>query len=63
MTFYYEVLDNVIDLDLGLTARMFDGEASLIGATQQERVELDAVYLCSMAKRGSIYPLADCPLR
>ena len=35
--------DNVVDLDLGLTARLFDGEASLIGATQQERVELDAV--------------------
>jgi len=43
ITFYYEVLDNIVDLDLGLTARIFDGEASLIGASQQERVELDAV--------------------
>lgn len=41
-TLYYEVLDNVIDLDLGITARSFDGEASLIGATQQEAIDLDA---------------------
>ena len=31
-TLYYEVLDNVVDLDLGITARAFDGEASLVGA-------------------------------
>ena len=27
-TFYYELLDNVVDLDLGLLRRLFDGEAS-----------------------------------
>jgi outer membrane protein len=42
-TLYYEIMDNVIDLDLGITARSFDGEASLVGATQQESIELDAV--------------------
>jgi outer membrane protein len=41
-TLYYELLDTVVNLDLGLTARLFDGEASLIGATQQEFIELDA---------------------
>ena len=42
-TLYYEIMDNVIDLDLGITARSFDGEASLVGVTQQESIELDAV--------------------
>ncbi|MDA9296487.1 TIGR04219 family outer membrane beta-barrel protein [Porticoccaceae bacterium] len=58
VTFYYEVLDNVIDLDLGLTARMFDGEASLIGATQQERVELDAVIPMLYGKAGIDLPFS-----
>lgn len=40
---YYEILDNVIDLDIGITARSFAGEASLVGATQQESIKLDAV--------------------
>lgn len=42
-TLYYEIMDNVIDLDLGITDRSFDGEASLVGVTQQESIELDAV--------------------
>ncbi len=42
-TLYYEILDNVIDLDLGITARSFDGEASLVGATQQESIDLNVV--------------------
>jgi outer membrane protein len=42
-TFYYEILDNVVDLDLGITARAFDGEASLVGVSQQESIALDAV--------------------
>ena len=42
-TLHYEIMDNVIELDLGITARSFDGEASLVGATQQESIELDAV--------------------
>ncbi len=30
-TFYYEILDNWVNLDLGLTARKFDGELSATG--------------------------------
>ncbi|UVW35624.1 TIGR04219 family outer membrane beta-barrel protein [SAR92 clade bacterium H455] len=56
ITFYYEVLDNIVDLDLGLTARIFDGEASLIGASQQERVELDAVIPMLYGKAGIDLP-------
>jgi len=58
ITFYYEVLDNIIDLDLGLTARMFDGEASLIGAAQQERVELDAVIPMLYGRAGIDLPFS-----
>jgi len=43
-------------LDLGLTARIFDGEASLIGASQQERVELDAVIPLLYGKAGIDLP-------
>lgn len=50
--FYYEVLDNVVDLDLGITARLFDGEASLIGATQQQSMALDATVPLLYSKAG-----------
>jgi len=32
-TLYYEILDNVISLDVGLTARQFDGKAEITGTT------------------------------
>lgn len=51
-TLYYEVLDNVVDLDLGITARLFDGEASLIGATQQQSMVLDATVPLLYGKAG-----------
>ena len=56
VTFYYEILDNIVGLDLGLTARLFDGEASLIGANQQERVELDAVIPMLYGRAGIDLP-------
>ncbi|CAI8369721.1 MAG: Uncharacterised protein [SAR92 bacterium MED-G29] len=55
-TLYYEVLDNIIDLDLGITARMFDGEASLVGATQQENVDLGATVPLLYGKVGFMIP-------
>ncbi|BBM02655.1 TIGR04219 family outer membrane beta-barrel protein [Microbulbifer sp. GL-2] len=39
-TFYYEVLDNWVNLDLGLTARMYDGEFTAVSETQAETVDL-----------------------
>lgn len=39
---YYEILDNWISLDLGLTARNFTGEASLRSDTLNERVDIEA---------------------
>ncbi len=55
-TFYYEVLDNIVDLDLGITARLFDGEASLIGATQQQNMDLDATVPLLYGKLGLALP-------
>ncbi|MFA0810652.1 TIGR04219 family outer membrane beta-barrel protein [Microbulbifer epialgicus] len=39
-TFYYEVLDNWVNLDIGLTARMYDGEFTAVSETQAETVDL-----------------------
>ncbi len=41
-TMYYEVLDNVVSLDLGITARVFDGVISLRDASGEESLDLDA---------------------
>lgn len=41
-TMYYEVLDNVVSLDLGITARVFDGEIRLRDASGDEALDLDA---------------------
>lgn len=55
-TFYYELLDNVVDLDLGLTARLFDGKASLAGTTQQESIDLEAAVPLLYGKLGVSVP-------
>jgi len=43
VTLYYQLLDNWINLDLGLTARKFDGFAFAQSATISQEVDLDAV--------------------
>lgn len=43
VTLYYQLLDNWINLDLGLTARQFDGFAFVQGASESQEVDLDAV--------------------
>jgi outer membrane protein len=56
-TFYYEIFDNVMDLDLGITARAFDGEASLVGVSQQESIDLDAIGPLVYGQVGVDFPL------
>jgi outer membrane protein len=56
-TFYYEIFDNVVDLDLGITARAFEGEASLVGASQQETIDLDAIGPLLYGQVGVDFPL------
>ncbi|SHE90395.1 outer membrane protein [Microbulbifer donghaiensis] len=40
-TLYYEILDNWVNLDIGLTARQYKGELSVASAFQSETVELN----------------------
>ena len=41
-TLYYEILDNVVSLDVGLTARMFDGDATISDSSQTGTAKIDA---------------------
>lgn len=41
VTFYYEILDNWVNLDLGITARIYDGEARLTTDTDNAVEEID----------------------
>lgn len=43
LTLYYEVLDNWVNLDLGLTVRDFSGELRVHNAVQSSLTEADAV--------------------
>ena len=43
VTLYYQLLDNVVGLDLGLTARSVDGRASVDDGTNQETAEFDGI--------------------
>ncbi|TQV67684.1 TIGR04219 family outer membrane beta-barrel protein [Exilibacterium tricleocarpae] len=49
---YYEILDNWVTLDLGMTLRAFDGEASVRSENtdRSETVDLDAVLPMAYAK-------------
>ncbi len=55
-TFYYEILDNWVNLDLGLTARQFDGELAAAGSqgpisySAQEDLDFVAPMLYGMAR-------------
>ena len=42
-TFYYEILDNWLNLDVGLTARIFDGEVRLKTNNDQGQIDVDPV--------------------
>jgi outer membrane protein len=51
-TLYYQLLDNVVDLDLGLTVRYLDGSASITGAGQSasEQIEVTLPLLYAAAQ-------------
>src|SRR5690606_7128931 len=40
-TFYYELLDNVVSLDAGLTVRYFDGDVKLRALSGEASLDLD----------------------
>ncbi|MEX1670282.1 TIGR04219 family outer membrane beta-barrel protein [Zhongshania guokunii] len=41
-TLYYEILDNWVNLDVGLTVRMFDGEVRLAATGRDSSIDIDA---------------------
>lgn len=45
LVLYYEVLDNWVNFDLGVTLKSFDGEAALVGDvnTNESRIEIDEI--------------------
>ena len=42
LTLYYQVLDNWVSLDIGLTVRLFDGFVSITSSTDSAREDFDA---------------------
>jgi len=42
-TLYYEILDNWVNLDLGLTARQFSGDMTVVSEFQSEEIEFSGV--------------------
>lgn len=71
-TLYYEILDNVVSLDLGLTARMLDGEATIAGngsvnagpiTFSEETGEFDPTLPMLYAMVGADLPLTGLSLR
>lgn len=59
ITAYYQLLDHVISLDLGLTARQFDG---YISATTLSKVPLDSTYALLFGELAVNIPLTGITL-
>ncbi len=54
-TFYYQLLDNIIDLDLGLTVRHIDGGLNITGGGESASEKIDEVLpLVYAAARASL---------
>lgn len=62
LVLYYEVLDNWINLDLGLTARQFDGYANLSTDALTESVKIDDLIPMLYAKAQFDLPLTGFSL-
>lgn len=57
LTLYYEVLDNFVNLDLGLTLRDFAGELLVQGGGQSSRTEADTIVPMAYAAANVDFPL------
>lgn len=59
LTLYYEILDNWLNFDLGVTARYFDGDARIRGVTsdREESVDINFVLPLAYAKAQFDLPL------
>ena len=62
-TLYYEVLDNWLNLDFGLTIRSYRGELTAVSAAQTETVDLDAVLPMAYLKGQIDLPLTGFAIK
>lgn len=58
LVLYYELLDNVVSLDLGLAARQVDGEIAIASLTQSARAQFDGIIPLAYAKARVDLPLS-----
>ena len=58
LTLYYQVLDNWVSVDLGLTVRLFDGYVSIKSSTDSAREDFDAPVPLLYAKARADLPLS-----
>jgi len=56
-TLYYEVLDNWLSLDLGLTVRQLDGEVTLASSNETSTIDIDGAYPMGYVKAEIELPL------
>lgn len=55
--FYYEVLDNVVSLDLGMAVSFFEGNLEVVSSTERAEAEFDEVVPMLYAKARADLPL------
>ena len=58
LVLYYEVLDNVVSLDLGVAARWIDGEFALMSAGQSTEAQFDVVMPTAYVKVRADLPFS-----
>ena len=59
VTLYYEILDNIVSVDLGLTGKMIDGYVAITRAGVTEKNELSGTIPMLYAAAGASIPFAD----
>lgn len=62
-TFYYEVLDNWLNLDVGLTVRQYKGDLTAMSVSESETVDLDTVLPMGYVKGQIDLPLTGFSLK
>ncbi len=55
--FYYELLDNVVSLDLGLDLKVMDGEATIVSSLGRDTAEFSGVIPLLYARADAALPL------
>ncbi|WIO73411.1 TIGR04219 family outer membrane beta-barrel protein [Porticoccaceae bacterium LTM1] len=62
-TFYYEILDNWLNLDLGLTLRQYKGDLTAMSMSESETIDLDTLLPMGYVKGQIDLPLTGFSLK